>query len=554
MQAYEMETSVNRVMGTMTRGSVALRWAGWAAILLFVAGCPDPEAQMDQFLDNTKSLRDVTQAEVGGGSLADVSGDFLFAISTVIAPDLPLQFLATTKFVANENGDGGVLDIDLHPLSLSTGSTTEPRQLVGDVIPLKNLQVDADGRFDADLGTLTVVGAANPISGSDILAKLTLSGVIQSADLYCGSVAGEVMSPIQAPIDGSSFGAVRVTGIDALPTTITAKCPDGGGDDDAGPTDDTIESDAGSTEDVGADAVEEDMGPPKPTCPAVDLAGTYDLQFKTDAQTSASDVRMVLTASEDDNCYTGVIESKSDNSKLADVTSAVLVEGALVIKLVDFVIPPGQTAVLPNGGKADVTLNASSFSETSACGAITFDLKEPFSLQSKGTFATAKTDSGITVGGPTCDDLGGGADNCPQADLAGEWSLQFKTAAQTSASDVWMKLAAGTPDTCFSGTIESKSTGDKLADVTSALLVDGKLVISIVDFLIPPGQSALLPNGGKADVVLTADQYDDTSSCGAIQFNLKEPFQTSSAGTFATAKTGSGITVEGPTCDQLTTP
>lgn len=545
---------MNRVVGTMTRSLIALRWASWATILLVMAGCPDPEAQMDQFLDNTKSLRDVTQAEVGGGNLADVSGEFLFAISTVIAPDLPLQFLATTKFVANDNADGGTLDIDLHPLSLSTGSTTEPRQLVGEVIPLKNLVVDADGRFEADLGTLTVVGAANPISGSDIIAKLTLSGVIQTADLYCGTVAGEVMSPIQAPIDGSSFGAVRVTGISALPTTITAKCPGGGGTDDAGPTEDTIVADAGPTEDTKvADAVE-DTGPPAPTCPAVNLAGTYNLQFKTAAQTSASDVRMVLTAGDDANCYTGVIESKTDNSKLADVTSASLVDGVLVIKLFDFLIPPGQTAVLPNGGKADVTLNATAFSETSACGEITFDLKEPFSLQSKGTFATAKTDSGITVDGPTCDDLGGGTDNCPQADLAGDWSLQFKTAAQTSASDVWMKLSAGTPDTCFSGTIESKSTGDKLADVTSALLVEGKLVISIVDFLIPPGQSALLPNGGKADVVLTAEEYDDKSSCGAIEFNLKEPFVTKSAGTFATAKTDSGIEVNGPTCDQLTQP
>lgn len=207
----------------------------WLVVLTsLVAGCPEPDAEgkYNSFLDETEDEReDAANIKMDqGGALVDISGDFLFALAAVIDPAHPLQFYTTVTFTAT--ADGGTADMQLQPLSLDQGGTVAPRQPVGEVLPLLGVPVDASGKFQVMIAQpVMVTGMANPITGSDIVATLNLDGVIQSEDLFCGTVTGMVTQPLMLDLMGSTFAAVRVPSIDMLPgDPITVACPaDGGG-------------------------------------------------------------------------------------------------------------------------------------------------------------------------------------------------------------------------------------------------------------------------------------------------------------------------------------
>lgn len=205
------------------------RSAGETAVSLLllglplVAGCPDSEAKFNEFLDETKDDRDFMPPpppDVEG--TADISGQFHLAISTVIAPDLPLQFIATNTLT--DDGSGGkLLKSCLQPLQLDQGKVTTPRGPVGDPICYEGIPV-VDGKFTIEAGVVMVTGMANPVTGGDIESTLTLVGTIISADFYCGDITGAVMSPLQADLAGSTFAAVRLTDPMMLPLDVAKNC------------------------------------------------------------------------------------------------------------------------------------------------------------------------------------------------------------------------------------------------------------------------------------------------------------------------------------------
>lgn len=209
-----------------------------AVALVALTGCPSPDApgKYDDFIDQTEEEReDAANVKMDqGGALADVNGDFLLALAAVIAPETPLQFYATVTFTPST--DGGMLQMNLQPLSLDVLATTVPRQPVGDSLELQAVPVNATGGFELPITEpVMVTGMANPITGSDIVATLNLSGTIQSEDLFCGTVTGMVTAPLMLDLTGSTFAAVRVPSVDMLPgDPITAACPMGGGEDTGG--------------------------------------------------------------------------------------------------------------------------------------------------------------------------------------------------------------------------------------------------------------------------------------------------------------------------------
>jgi hypothetical protein len=543
----------------------------WLAPVLLVGGCPDTEKKFNDFLGRTEDARSGGEGgsepeDTGGGQLADVSGTFLFALEPVISPGLYLQFLSENTFTPNEGGEGGTLDMILTPLTLDAGSTDGPRMPLDQKIEVLGIEVAEDGSFEADLGAVNVDGSANPLSGAPISATLQLIGQIKDENFVCGSVTGRVVTPIDQDLAGSFFGSERVDPAAAtdpslfpMGLAIKAKCsavepePDAGSEDDGGGEGDAGEGDAGEGDTGEGDTGEGDAeGGGQIACTDEDLSGTYDLQFKTAAQTTATTVKMTLAAGDGEGCYTGTVVSATSGDTLATVTKAQLEDGKLVIFLLDFQIPPGQSALLPNGGVADVTLTATDYSTTTMCGDIAFALKEPFQTTSAGGFAAAKEGSGVTVTDPSCAGLEIPTDEgCPEDDLSGQWDVFFKTAAQANASSVTMDLGKA-PEICYDGDVISKTSGNVIASVESMLPVEaGGFLIIFRDFQIPPGASPILPNGGVADVELTTTTLDPESMCGTIIYKLKEPFATTSEGTFAGAKVGSGATVDGHTCDDI---
>jgi hypothetical protein len=196
---------------------------GWFALLLLGCNGPDPEAKYEDFVDETKDDRDIPPAKEDLATIeGDISGDFLLAVATTVDVDKPLQFIATNTVTLDPEGKA-LLKVSLQPLSLEQGKVLTPRQPVGDPLLFDNIPI-VDGKFTLDAGTVMVTGMANPITGSDIVASLIMNGNIMGEDLYCGSVTGDVMSPLMVSIEGSTFAAVRLTDKTMLPDPVVVDC------------------------------------------------------------------------------------------------------------------------------------------------------------------------------------------------------------------------------------------------------------------------------------------------------------------------------------------
>ena len=127
--------------------------------------------------------------------------------------------------------DEALLNLSLQPLSLDVGETESPRMPVGSPIEVNGIEVDPEGAFEVALGEVSLPGAANPISGSDIVAQLSLRGKVLDENTICGEVEGMIQQPITAPFDysNSTFGAVRLAEGEEFPAfeEMLLACPEG---------------------------------------------------------------------------------------------------------------------------------------------------------------------------------------------------------------------------------------------------------------------------------------------------------------------------------------
>ncbi len=210
------------VMKVMRRGLIP-SLVTTAALLC--AGCPDPDARLDEFLEASEEERETPPPKMDlASTLADINGDFLLALAVATAQDLPLQFYTTATLDQASDGTG-VLTLSLQPLAIDPGETLTPRVPVSDPLVIENIVVSEDGAFAADLGEINLVAAANPILGLDITATIALEGFIQDENLYCGNVTGLVSAPTELDLMGSTFAAIRVDSVDELPEMFPIKCP-----------------------------------------------------------------------------------------------------------------------------------------------------------------------------------------------------------------------------------------------------------------------------------------------------------------------------------------
>jgi hypothetical protein len=196
-----------------------------AATVLLCAGCPDPEAKFGEFVDNTKDDRDFVPVQPDiMPATADISGQFLLAVTPKFAPGTPLQMIATNTLMTDGAGNT-ILSSSMQPLSLDSLKVTTPRMPVGDPLMQEMIPV-VDGAFTIDTGMVMFPGEANPLTGSPIVASLVLSGTIVGTDFYCGTITGTVTEPIMQDMEGSTFAAVRLQATDpaSLPKMVTQNC------------------------------------------------------------------------------------------------------------------------------------------------------------------------------------------------------------------------------------------------------------------------------------------------------------------------------------------
>jgi hypothetical protein len=201
------------------------------------AGCVDTHQALQDFTDRVVDAgnNDIDAPPID--ELPDVTGQFLFGLTPQFALGVQVRFIADFELAIS--GAVGMLDISLQPITVDEGTP------VGDPLLSPDVAVAENGTFDAPLAG-EVDGDANPASGSDLTFEAILHGQLRTADLVCGTVDGMVTQPVILALDGSTFGAIRITAGtigDALPPPVST-CPGGSSGDagvedgfDAGPPD-----------------------------------------------------------------------------------------------------------------------------------------------------------------------------------------------------------------------------------------------------------------------------------------------------------------------------
>lgn len=181
---------------------------------------PDPDSG-----NESSDPTEVATMTTGNDTMSDTTGNpggpqtLLLALNTPLQPGLPLQAIVTTT------PGTGTVDVTLQWLSLDIGSTTAPRQPIGDLYAYPALPVDATGTFYWDTGIILIPGAANPISGVDIVASVQANVVPAGTPTYCGLAGGTVLMPVESSLEGTTHAMTAVPDAASLPVDFLVACP-----------------------------------------------------------------------------------------------------------------------------------------------------------------------------------------------------------------------------------------------------------------------------------------------------------------------------------------
>jgi len=92
-------------------------------------------------------------------------------------------------------------------------------------VTASGVAVDGAGKFTAPLGTLTIPGAANPITGRDVVIEAaSLSGTLETTT-FCARLAGNVVQPISVTLDPAQNPCVFIRSAegDPVPPPVTSQ-------------------------------------------------------------------------------------------------------------------------------------------------------------------------------------------------------------------------------------------------------------------------------------------------------------------------------------------
>lgn len=200
-------------------------------ISLALGGCVDPGQSFNDFAARAQGAGGSGGAPDAGGSAGTdgggcvvpgpgtLTGTYLFTLSAKLKPTLPVLFTADVSTVAATGGSGSALKLKLQALAYWDRKTA-----VGSAVDIPPITIEQDGQLDTStpLPSLTIVGTANPIlPGEPITATATLHGQICGVqDFYCGTVTGNVTSPIPTPLTGSTYTFNKITDPSNYPSPL----------------------------------------------------------------------------------------------------------------------------------------------------------------------------------------------------------------------------------------------------------------------------------------------------------------------------------------------
>ncbi|MEM6992807.1 MAG: hypothetical protein AAF721_19990 [Myxococcota bacterium] len=142
-------------------------------------------------------------------------GRYLLVGDFIVQPGLPLQWeVNITRDPDSFNGQS---------LSLSQGSSTEPRELIGGVWPATMTLSGAE--LTVVIPPLQILGEANPITGGEVISgEIVLNGRGGPDGFYCGTLDGDLAEPVALPLTGSTFALIPVGPGEAWPLDFPLGC------------------------------------------------------------------------------------------------------------------------------------------------------------------------------------------------------------------------------------------------------------------------------------------------------------------------------------------
>lgn len=150
--------------------------------------------------DSSTSDAGGVRYDVGGSG---GGGGYLLSIAMPEDPALPLQFIAQLEVV------DGALTASLQPLSLDTGSTSAPREPLGEPVAGEVIAFMTPA-FTVRFDPFVVPAAADPILGMERVGVIALTGDLAHGGGPCGSAEGVFDAPAATQLDGSTWGAVAI--------------------------------------------------------------------------------------------------------------------------------------------------------------------------------------------------------------------------------------------------------------------------------------------------------------------------------------------------------
>ena len=177
--------------------------------------CVDPKGEFDQYNERTTDFRKTVVKDGGGVDSAPpveaVEGLYMGACLSKLAAgriDRVLRFYTETKFTPDPGGTTGKISLKLTPLKLGPANGPPPTvskdQTVGTAFSITDSPTNAQGVYQGNLGTVTVPGASNPISGRDIIIEMAALPGRFAKEKFCSQLSGHVVQPTDIQLEGEA--------------------------------------------------------------------------------------------------------------------------------------------------------------------------------------------------------------------------------------------------------------------------------------------------------------------------------------------------------------
>ena len=186
----------------MRHGAISISWMIMIFTLALMGCTPDPDSVVDEWIDNRPPQPDMAVEEPCTLAV-DASGEYMLAIDTTLSPGTPLLFFVNVAI--DMEAEPKTIEMVVRPISVE-------KMLIDEPLTPAEVELSEDGLFELPFGEVDVTGAANPVSGSDIKANLTLVGQVRSTEVICGSLTGELIFPSQFNLEGSTIGMIKYEG------------------------------------------------------------------------------------------------------------------------------------------------------------------------------------------------------------------------------------------------------------------------------------------------------------------------------------------------------